>query len=103
MCMWGVVQASGLKLRLNMLDTVLLRDGRVTGHYYTNKDGVVCKFSAHEVTKSSVYQRLASQQNMDPGANPFGYIALAHFPSGVSRLLKRPELQELVSAAAVYS
>lgn len=89
-------QASGLKLRLSMLDTILLRDGRVIGHYYTNKDGVVCKFSPHEVTRASVYQRLAAQHTIEPAQNPFGYVALAHFPSGVSRLLKRPELQELV-------
>lgn len=81
-----------------MLDTILLRDGRVLGHYYTSKDGVVCKLAAHEVTRASVYQRLAAQHTMEQ-TNPFGYIALAHFPSGISRLLKRPELQELVRRA----
>ena len=89
-------QNAGLKLRLAVLDTVLVKGGRIIGHFYTDRDGVVCKVAAHIVTKQSVYKRIAHQHQLDPHTNPFGYMAVAHYPSGVSRLLKRPEFQELV-------
>jgi hypothetical protein len=66
------------------------------GHFYTNRDGVVSRYANHEITRQTIYQRLAAQHNLDSSSNPFGYIAIAHYASGVSRLLKRPELQEVV-------
>ncbi|EFJ46281.1 hypothetical protein VOLCADRAFT_118141 [Volvox carteri f. nagariensis] len=80
-----------------MVDTVLIKSGRVLGHFYTSKDGYICRFSAHEVTRQAIYQRLASLHCLDPQLNPFGYIAVAHYATGVSRLLKRAELQELAT------
>lgn len=80
-----------------MVDTVLMKSGRVLGHYYTNRDGCVSRFSAHEITRQAIYQRFATLHVLDPHINPFGYIAVAHYSTGVSRLLKRPELQDLVS------
>ncbi|KAG2430866.1 hypothetical protein HXX76_009840 [Chlamydomonas incerta] len=91
------VSSAGLKLRMQMVDTVLFKSGRALGHFWTNRDGAVCRFSAHEITRSSIYQRLASLHNLDPALNPYGYIAVAHYSTGVSRLLKRAELQELMS------
>ncbi|KAG2445056.1 hypothetical protein HYH02_008924 [Chlamydomonas schloesseri] len=91
------VSSAGLKLRMQLVDTVLFKSGRALGHFYTNRDGAVCRFSAHEITRSSIYQRLASLHNLDPALNPYGYIAVAHYTTGVSRLLKRAELQELMS------
>ncbi|GLC38864.1 hypothetical protein PLESTM_000788200 [Pleodorina starrii] len=91
------VSNAGLKLRMFMVDTVLIKSGRVLGHFYTSKDGYICRFSAHEITRQSIYQRLASLHCLDPQLNPFGYIAVAHYATGVSRLLKRAELQELMT------
>ncbi|GFR44536.1 hypothetical protein Agub_g5806 [Astrephomene gubernaculifera] len=91
------VSSAGLKLRMQMVDTVLIKTGRVLGHFYTSKDGYICRFSAHEITRQAVYQRLASLHSLDPQLNPFGYIAVAHYGTGVSRLLKRAELQELMA------
>lgn len=89
-------QNAGLKLRLPILDTVLFKSGRAIGHFYSNKDGVVCKHMLHDITRQTVYQRIAARHVLDPRSNAFGYIAVAHYGSGVSRLLKRPEFQELV-------
>ncbi|PNW83379.1 hypothetical protein CHLRE_05g245701v5 [Chlamydomonas reinhardtii] len=91
------VSSAGLKLRMQLVDTVLFKSGRALGHFYTNRDGAVCRFSAHEITRSSIYQRLASLHNLDPSLNPYGYIAVAHYSTGVSRLLKRAELQAVMS------
>ena len=49
------------------------------------------------IIPQSIYQRLASLHNLDPSLNPYGYIAVAHYSTGVSRLLKRAELQAVVS------
>ncbi|GLI71494.1 hypothetical protein VaNZ11_016709 [Volvox africanus] len=91
------VSNAGLKLRMFMVDTVLIKSGRVLGHFYTSKDGYICRFSAHEITRQAIYQRLASLHCLDPQLNPFGYIGVAHYATGVSRLLKRAELQDLMT------
>lgn len=46
------LQSAGLKLRMQLVDTVLFKSGRALGHFYTNRDGAVCRFSAHEITRS---------------------------------------------------
>ncbi|KXZ46150.1 hypothetical protein GPECTOR_46g219 [Gonium pectorale] len=94
------VSNSGLKLRLPMVDTVLVKGGRVLGHFYTSKEGYICRFSAHEITARGVYQRLAALHSLDPQLNPFGYMAIAHYTTGISRLLKRSELQELMTTVS---
>ncbi|KAG2496058.1 hypothetical protein HYH03_005977 [Edaphochlamys debaryana] len=91
------VSSAGLKLRMALVDTVLIKSGRVIGHFYTSRDGYVCRYSAHEITRNGVYARLAQLHNLDAQQNPFGYIAVAHYATGISRLLKRPELQELMT------
>lgn len=89
-------QAAGLKLRTNIPDTAIVKDGRIVGWYYTNKEGVVSRCSLHEIGSQALYQKLTLQQTLDPVSNPYGYVAIAHYESGVSRPLKQAELQHVV-------
>jgi len=90
------VSVSGLKLRLNMPDTAIIKEGKLQGWWYTNSEGVVTRASLHEVSPQSLFQKLIGQQTADPAINPFQYVALAHYDSGVSRPLKQHELQHLL-------
>ena len=90
-------QVSGLKLRVNIPDTAIIKEGRIIGWYYTNKEGICCRSALHEISSQALFQKLTGQQNKDPQLNPFGYVALAHFESGVSRMVKQHELQDIVS------
>lgn len=95
-----LLQASGLKLRVNIAETALVRDGRILGWFFTSRDGVVVRASNHEISPQALYQKLTgSQGSTSASMNPFNYVALAHYESGVSRPLKQAELQQLVRAA----
>mmetsp|Transcript_10945 Transcript_10945/g.23598 ORF Transcript_10945/g.23598 Transcript_10945/m.23598 type:complete len:769 (-) Transcript_10945:646-2952(-) len=91
---------SGLKLRLNIPDTAILRDGRIVGWFYTSKEGIVSRASNHEISPQALYQKLTGAQTKDPASNPFGYVAIGHYESGISRPLKQQELQQVLSQAA---
>lgn len=91
------LQASGLKLRMCLPSTALLGgEGRIIGWYYTDRDGVVCKATASEVSSAAVLHKLCASHVLDLSYNPFSYVAVAHYASGVCRLLRRDELQLLV-------
>lgn len=91
------VQASGLKLRVNIAETALIRDGRILGWFFTSRDGVVVRASNHEISPQALYQKLTGGMgSVSTTMNPFNYVALAHFESGVARPLKHTELQQLV-------
>ena len=90
------MQSSGLKLRLSIPDTAIFKDGRLAAWFYTSRDGVVCRMSAHELSGPGLYQKLIGSQNFVPKKNPFGYVALAHYKTGVSRPMRKPELQAVV-------
>ncbi len=94
------VQASGLKLRINVVDTVIIQSGRIGAWFYTSRDGVVCRAGAHELVGQAVFQKLAGMAHMD-ARNPYGYIGLAHYDGGISRPLKLQELRMLVSYAQI--
>lgn len=95
-----LLQASGLKLRVNIAETALVRDGRILGWFFTSRDGVVVRASNYEISPQALYQKLTgSQGSTSASMNPFNYVALAHYESGVSRPIKQAELQQLVRAA----
>ncbi|GAX74082.1 hypothetical protein CEUSTIGMA_g1532.t1 [Chlamydomonas eustigma] len=88
--------ASGLKLRINLLDTILIHDGRIFGWFYTSRDGVVVRASNHEISSQAVFHKLAGMQSANLDRNPFNYVALAHYDSGISRPLKQNELHQML-------
>ena len=90
-------QASGLKLRINVIDTVILQSGRIGAWFYTSRDGVVCRASPHECSPQAVFQKLVGMINVDESRNPYGYVALVHYDTGISRPIKQHELQDIVS------
>ncbi len=72
------------------------------GWFYTNKDGVVCRCALHEISPSTLFQKLVGSATLDEAYNPNGYVALSHFESGVSRPLKQAELQHLVRGGLTH-
>eukprot|EP00955_Chlamydomonas_euryale_P044062 352800-Chlamydomonas_euryale.AAC.8 len=88
-------QPSGLKLRINIADTVVIRDGKLVAWFYTSRDGVVTRAPTHEVGPQAVFRKLVGRV-ASTSDNPNGYVAIAHYNNGVSRLLKEGELMELV-------
>ena len=95
-------QAAGLKLRINVVDTVIFREGRIAAWFYTSRDGAVCRASPHECSPSAFYQKLVGMAMVDENRNPYGYVGLAHYDSGVSRPVKQHELQQIVSSSTVH-
>ncbi len=55
------------------------------------------KAGPQELTPQTVFQRFIGTHTADVKRNPFNYVALAHFDSGVSRPMKQGELQQIVS------
>ena len=51
--------------------------------------------SSAEISPQALFQKLVHGQSVPASAWP-GYVALAHYDSGVSRPLKQQELQQLV-------
>jgi len=92
-----VPQASGLKLRINAVDTIILKSGRIAAWFYTSRDGSVCRALPHECNPQTVYQKLVGCAHVDESHNPYGYLALVHYEDGISRPVKQHELQEIVS------
>ena len=45
-----------------------------------------------------MFQKLVGMATLDDARNPYGYIALAHYDSGLSRPVKQQELQQIVGA-----
>ncbi|MEW5307453.1 MAG: hypothetical protein WDW36_009848 [Sanguina aurantia] len=96
-----LTSASGLKLRICLPSTALLGpEGRIVGWYHTDRDGVVCKASASEVSSAAVLHKLCAAHVQDLSSNPLSYVAVAHYGSGVCRLLRRDELQALLKTTA---
>lgn len=89
----GEQQASGLKLRLNIADTIVLEGSSIVALFYTSLSGVVTRAQSHELGGASLHRRLTQSS-----PNPDDYAAIAHHTSGVSRLLKPLELEEVVRA-----
>ena len=80
-----------------MVDTVIFQSGRIAAWFYTSRDGAVARASPHECSPTAVYQKFVGMAVVDESRNPYGYIGLAHYDSGVSRPVKQQELQQLVS------
>ncbi|KAG1653707.1 hypothetical protein FOA52_007935 [Chlamydomonas sp. UWO 241] len=85
--------ASGLKLRLNIADTIVLEGSSIVALFYTSLSGVVTRAQAHELGGAQLHRRLTQSH-----PNPDDYAAIAHHTSGVSRLLKPHELEEVLQA-----
>lgn len=72
----------------------------MVGWFYTNRDGVICRCALHEISPATIFQKLVGSATLDEEFNPYAYVALCHFESGISRPLKQQELQHLVSPQA---
>lgn len=83
-------------------DTAIINDCRIVGWFYTSKEGIICRASAHEVSGEALLHKLLTQQVISVSSNPFTYVAVAHYSSGIARLMRRPELQALVCCSSQH-
>ena len=91
------LQNKGLKLRISIPDTFIIRNGSLSAWFQTCDDGYVVRLSPGKLTPENVYKAIVRKEVIDQKINPHRYVAIAHFARHASRLLRKEELDVLVS------
>ena len=90
------LQNKGLKLRISIPDTFIIRNGSLSAWFQTCDDGYVVRLSPGKLTPENVYKAIVRKEVIDQNINPHRYVAIAHFARHASRLLRKEELDVLV-------
>eukprot|EP00193_Tetraselmis_chui_P001148 CAMPEP_0177751820 /NCGR_PEP_ID=MMETSP0491_2-20121128/587_1 /TAXON_ID=63592 /ORGANISM="Tetraselmis chuii, Strain PLY429" /LENGTH=705 /DNA_ID=CAMNT_0019266977 /DNA_START=104 /DNA_END=2221 /DNA_ORIENTATION=+ len=90
------LSSKGLKLRITIPDTFIIRNGQLTAWFQTSDEGYVHRLSPQKLTPENVFKTLLRKEMSDPNLNPHRFVAIAHFSRHASRLLRREELDILL-------
>ncbi|GAQ91578.1 hypothetical protein KFL_008110010 [Klebsormidium nitens] len=93
------VHDRGLKLRLNIPDTLIIDQGCLTVWYQTSDDGYVNRVATSKATREA-FRKRCEEKFTEDACNPEGWIAVARSlgpgDQEISQLLRKDDLDELL-------